>query len=165
MDLCGFCEVQHLDYNYGRYDCYSFCFSVFSLIQRMVEILQNLALDEVNAYSGLNARTGKMYFAHTMHRCCRLCQELVECRLPGGWPGRWLPCGWVLRAQGQLTWKMGCEAFRSRWMSCTWQDTQYIHFSQIQVVWESRWVTARWHNLIHGDLAFRLVYFKTSLTG
>lgn len=57
MDLCGFCEVQHLDYNYGRYDCYSFCFSVFSLIQRMVEILQNLALDEVNAYSGLNART------------------------------------------------------------------------------------------------------------
>lgn len=50
-------------------------------------------------------------------------------------------------------------------MSCTWQDMQKTHFSQIQVVWESRWVTERWHNLGNGDLAFRLVHFKTSLTG
>lgn len=38
-------------------------------------------------------------------------------------------------------------------------------FSEIQVVWERRRVTERCHNLGNGDLAFRLVPFKTCLTG
>lgn len=81
---------------------------------------------------------------------------------------RLVACGWVLldtQHQREADMEKEFWALLSRWMSCTCRDVQYIHFNKSRLSEEASKVVVRWHHLDNGNLAFRLVDFKTSLSG
>lgn len=159
MDLCGFCGVQHLGYNREDMIAPASVFKAFLLYNLWWKSYKiSLWMKSVHSQDLLYCIVGEVCSLHTTHPCCQLLQDLVSAApLETGQ-------GVTFREWSPQNPSAACVR-NELWGSLKQMNELPLAghavnaFSEIQVVWERRQVTERWHNLDNGDVAFRLVHF------
>lgn len=165
MDLCGFCGVQHLGYNREDMIAPASVFKAFLLYNLWWKSYKiSLWMKSVHSQDLGYCIVGEVCSLHTTHPCCQLLQDLVS--------AAHLETGQGVTSREWSPQNPSAACVRNElWGSLKQMNELHLAghavnaFSEIQVVWERRQVTERWHNLDNGDLAFRRVHFKVCVMG